>query len=107
MQPSRPKGGLFIGGNMSKKSLRYTKEFKRAALKELDSGQSFAEVSRKTGVPVATLHRWNRDPRNFRAKLLHSFFPQPGKYIRTFTTVPHRAVGQKQNINTDSSPQVQ
>ena len=40
---------------------KFTKEFKRTAVRRLDSGQSVAEVARALEVHPTDLHRWRRE----------------------------------------------
>jgi transposase len=40
---------------------RFTKEFKVAAVRRLESGQSVAEVARAVEVHPSDLHRWRRE----------------------------------------------
>jgi transposase len=40
---------------------RFTKEFKIAALRQLDSGVSIAAVARSCEINASLLHRWRRD----------------------------------------------
>ena len=40
---------------------RFTKEFKRTAVRRLESGQSVAEVARALEVHPSDLHRWRRE----------------------------------------------
>jgi transposase-like protein len=40
---------------------KFTKEFKVAALRQLDAGASIAEVARSCEINPSILHRWRRD----------------------------------------------
>jgi transposase len=40
---------------------KFTKEFKQAAIRRLNSGQSMAEVARALEVHPSDLHRWRRE----------------------------------------------
>jgi transposase len=40
---------------------KFTKEFKQAAVRRLNSGQSMAEVARALEVNPSELHRWRRE----------------------------------------------
>ena len=42
---------------------KFTKEFKQAAVRRLESGQSMAEVARALEVNPSELHRWRRELR--------------------------------------------
>src|SRR5438270_770707 len=54
---------------------QFTREFKLAAIKRLESGASVAEVARAFEVNPNTLHRWRRDFRQGPGNA----FPGPGK----------------------------
>jgi transposase len=54
---------------------KFTKEFKIAALRQLDAGVSIAAVSRSCELSPNLLHRWRKD---FQQSPEHAF-PGPGK----------------------------
>jgi len=49
----------------------FTREFKLAAIKELDSGKPLGLVARQLEVSANTLHRWRRE---FRERTYESVF---------------------------------
>ena len=78
---------------MSLSRRKFTKEFKLAAVRRLETGASIAEVSRACEVNANVLHRWRRE---FREGVDHAF-PGLGKQKAEESRVAEleRKVGQQ------------
>ena len=49
------------GAAMKKKGRAYSPKEKKACLKQLKEGKSFAQVSRESGVSASTLRKWSKE----------------------------------------------
>ncbi len=78
---------------MSLSRRRFTQEFKRAALQQLEQGASAAEVSRAFEINPNLLHRWRREFRQGPGNA----FPGEGKrrWEETHTAELERKVGRQ------------